>query len=84
MANTLNMVKLIEKGIEEKIKHGLREALIKKHVDQLKLELNEVLDPLIESLTLDGVEAIRDYLELVNDYHIYLSINNGEKKCLKQ
>lgn len=73
IANTsLNMMELLEAGLEREVKKAVTEELVKKEMAEFEEKLREQIKPLVNEISFKGIESMKDMMRLREELHVYL------------
>ena len=76
--NKLNMVRIIENGLEQQVKEAITEKFVKEELEKFEKQVRKRIKPVIESITLEGVSNVLDLMHLRDEIRIYIKVNDND------
>jgi hypothetical protein len=77
-ANFYDLVDLMKSGLSEHIKEVVLEEIVRKHVEQCEADLREIVKAELSRVTFDRIEGMRTLMDLRDELHIHLNINDED------
>jgi len=68
----LNMITLLKEGLEREIKGVVVDSIVKEQVEQFERTIRERIKPIVNSLSFDSIEHIKDFSRMRDELHVYL------------
>ena len=75
MANNLNMIEILKAGLEKEVKKHILESLVKEHVKSFEADFRDKLIPMIDRITFEGIESIRDHMKIRDELRVLISVD---------
>ena len=69
--DNLNMVQLLKDGLEKEVKKVVTEKLVKEQMKEYEQTLRATIKPIIERVSLKGIESIKDAMRIREELHVY-------------
>jgi len=74
----LNMVELLKTGLEREVKKAVTEEIVKKEMVDFEAKLREQIKPLVNKVSFNGIESMKDMMRLREELHVYLHWDEAE------
>ena len=76
----LNFFSMVQSNLESEVKKQITDELVKKQLKAYEVELRGVIGGLLEGVTFGVIEQFRDYMNLRDEYKLFIKINENETK----
>lgn len=63
-------------GLQKEIRAALVDAFVKDKLKEIEKELRANIEPIIEKVTLDRVETMKDMMTLRDELHVFLHMDD--------
>ena len=85
VANTsLNIIELLEAGLEREVKKAVTEELVKKEMAEFEAKLRNQIKPLVNEISFKGIETMKDMMRLRDELHVYLHWDSEDNPVTKK
>ncbi len=79
MATHLNIVTLIQKGLESELRNAVHEKIMDSLVEEFRSKAEPVVAEFTAKITVAGVNAMRDVMSIRDELNIYINGVDMEK-----
>ena len=76
----LNFFSMFQSNLESEVKKQMTDELVKRQLKAYEIELRGVISGLLEGVTFGVIEQFRDYMNLRDEYKLFIKINENETK----
>lgn len=72
----LNFIHILKENLEQRVKEVITEKIVEEQLNEYEIKLRDTIKPLVESVSFNGIEGVRNMLMMREELHVYLHIND--------
>ena len=76
--NETNMIHMIESSLAHRIKKAVTDKLVEEELERFEKQVRERIEPIVESITLEGVTKMAYLVNIRDELRIYVKVNKNE------
>ena len=80
----LNMIKILQEGLEKNVKEVLTERLVKEELSRYESRVRTTIEPIVNSISFEGIEHIKDHMRIRDELHVFLNWKGGSGSVEKE